>query len=120
MFYARYIDLCKNKNVSPSKAAMDCGFNKGSVSVWKKKYEKGEDIKPSPDILIKIAEYFNVSVDYLLGNKEKETPAANSDETLMFALYGGDNKDITPGMLEDVRKFAQFIREKEKEKEDGK
>ena len=34
----------------------------------------------------------------------------------MFALYGGDNADITPGMLEDVRNFAQYIREKNKGK----
>lgn len=67
MFYARYVELCANKNVSPSKVALECSFNKGSVSVWKKKYEKGEDVKPTPEILVKIAEYFNVSVGYLLG-----------------------------------------------------
>ena len=120
MFYDRYVGLCDKKNVSPSKAAIDCGFNKGSVSVWKKKFENGEDVKPTPDILMKIANYFDVSIDYLLGNEEKELPPDDSDEILMFALYGGDNKDITPGMLEDVRKFAQFIRDKEKEKGGGK
>lgn len=40
---------------------------------------------------------------------------AISNETLMFALWGGDTEDITPEMLDDVRKFAQFIREKKKE-----
>lgn|GEM_PF-6200146 len=67
MFYARYVELCASKNVSPSKVALECGFNKGSVSVWKKKYEKGEDVKPTPEILVKISEYFGVSVGYLLG-----------------------------------------------------
>ncbi len=47
-------------------------------------------------------------------NKENPTVITN-DEALMFALYGEDNKDITPDILEDVRKFAQFIREKKKE-----
>ena len=65
----------------------------------------------------KIAEYFDVSVDYLLG-KEK-SPTANSDETLMFALYGNDNKDVTPAMLEDIRNFAQYVREKERNKTNG-
>lgn len=68
--------------------------------------------KPRQDILIKIASFFDISVDYLLGNDDKKTMPDNSDETLMFALYGDDNKDITPEMLEDVRNFAKFIREK--------
>lgn len=62
----------------------------------------------------KIAEFLGVSTDYLLGT-QKETPAADSDEALMFALWGGDTADITPEMLDDVRKFAQFIREKKKD-----
>jgi transcriptional regulator with XRE-family HTH domain len=47
-------------------------------------------------------------------NKENPTVITN-DEALMFALYGEDDKDITPDILEDVRKFAQFIRQKKKE-----
>lgn len=70
MFYERYASLCANKGVAPSKVAIECGFNKGSVSVWKKKYQNGIDVRPSSEILIKIANYFNVSVDFLL---EKET-----------------------------------------------
>ncbi len=44
-----------------------------------------------------------------------ESASNITDEALMFALWGGDTSDITPEMLEDVRKFAQFIREKKKE-----
>ena len=119
MFYERYISLCDNKKVAPSKVAIECGFNKGSVSVWKKKYQEGEDVKPSSEILIKLADYFDVSTDFLLGKnnsilEEQKNPATDSDEMLMFALYGGDNADITPSMLEDVRNFAKYIREKNK------
>lgn len=110
MFYTKYEELCKAKGVSPSKAADEMNINRASVTQWK----NTPDIVPSGAILLKVSKYFNVSVDYLLGNETKETPAADSDEILMFALYGGDNKDITPGMLEDVRNFAQYIREKRK------
>lgn len=44
-----------------------------------------------------------------------EKPADINNEALMFALWGGNTDDITPEMLDDVRKFAQFIREKKKE-----
>ena len=115
MFYARYVDLCSRKNVSPSKVALDCGFNKGSVSVWKKKYMLGEDVCPTAEILVKVADYFDVTVDYLLGN-EKENPTADSDEALMFALWGGDNADVTPEMLSKVKEFARFVQEEERRK----
>ena len=91
--------------------ANDLNISYSSLS----KYERG-DQQPSYETLIRIANYFNVSVDYLLGNEKQKNPATDSDEMLMFALYGGDNADITPGMLEDVRNFAQYIREKNKGK----
>ncbi len=46
---------------------------------------------------------------------KSDVSADINNETLMFALWGGDTKDITPEMLDDVRRFAQFIREKKKE-----
>ena len=107
MFYDKLKELCNKKGVKPSRVAIECGFSKGTVSHW-----KNDGTIPQRDILLKIANYFDVSVDHLLGNDEKEPIQDNSDETLMFALYGGDTKDITPEMLEDVRNFAKFIREK--------
>ena len=46
----------------------------------------------------KIADYFNVSVEYLLGNEKKEKPAAKSDEP--------DIKDI---LLDTKAKAAKGI-----------
>ncbi len=66
-----------------------------------------------------IAEFLNVSVEYLKGETDtKKAPPVDKDEALMFALYGDDNKDITPAMLEDIRKFAQFVRQRDQGKED--
>lgn len=108
--------LRKKENLNQLELAKAIGVSRSAIGM----YESGLR-EPDFETMEAIADYFNVSMDYLHGKSEQQkTPAANSDETLMFALYGGDNKDITPGMLEDVRKFAQFIREKEKEKEDGK
>ena len=69
-FYDKYVKLCKDENVSPSKAALDMGINKGTVSVWKSKKEKGEEVEPSSPIVNKIADHFHVSTDYLLGKTE--------------------------------------------------
>ena len=68
--------LCKERKVPISKLEKTLGFGNGYVSQLKK------GTFPS-DRLSLIAEYFNVSVDYLLGNEEKTSPAKSpEDETL--------------------------------------
>lgn len=119
MFYDRFLDLCKEKGVKPSRVATDTGFNKGSVSVWKKKYENGEDTQPTSEILSKIADYFNVSIDYLLGKtiqKASLTDDKKQDDNIRFALWGGDAEIVDDEMMQDVRDFAKLIAEKKKRK----
>lgn len=48
--------------------AKDLCVTKQSVSNW-----ENENIMPSVDMLIKIANYFGVTTDYLLGLSEKHT-----------------------------------------------
>lgn len=109
MFYERFREICKQKNTTATAVVKALGLSSGNMTNWK------NGRKPKTDIALKIANYLNVSVEYLMGESiKKENPTANSDETLMFALYGDDNKDITPDMLDDVRKFAQFVREQRK------
>ena len=60
------------KNLSQVDLANKLNVTKQSVSNW-----ENENIMPSVDMLIKIAKYFNVTTDYLLGLSEKHT--LNSD-----------------------------------------
>ena len=68
MFYDRFEKLCIQKNISPSKAALEIGFNKSNVSRW-----KADGYTPRGEVLDRIANYFGVSIDYLLTRKEKAT-----------------------------------------------
>lgn len=70
MFYDVFANLCKIRGISPSKAAQACNINKSNVSNWKNK-----GYVPRGEALSNLAKYFNVSVDYLLGNQSKETLA---------------------------------------------
>ena len=57
----RMKELRKSKGISQLKMAMDLNTNQNTIS----RYETGER-EPSINELIKIADYFNVSIDYLL------------------------------------------------------
>ena len=63
MFYDTFVFLCKQKGLSPSKAAIDAQISKSLVTKWK---NNGTEV-PSPDVLKKLSSFFNVTPDYLLG-----------------------------------------------------
>lgn len=57
----RLNELRKEKNISQLKLALDLSMNQNTIS----RYETGER-EADYKTLIKIADYFNVSIDYLL------------------------------------------------------
>lgn len=59
------LKLIEQSGVSNNKLLSDLKLPASAISEWK----KGK-AKPSVDALIKIADYFNVSVDYLLGRTD--------------------------------------------------
>lgn len=102
MFFDVYCDLCQKKGVSPTGAALEMGISRGAVSFWK----NGSRL-PSSAMLSKIAAYFGVSVDYLLGNEEKPTTPAGSElEDLvkdeLVGFYGDVKKELTPEDVQDI------------------
>ena len=98
MFYERYLELCKKNKLSPSAAATKAGFNRGTVSVWKKKYEAGSDVRPEKDVVDKICNFFGCSETWMLGidgQQKKPTPETGSerdygDSVLMDAFKRAD------------------------------
>ena len=63
--FMRLKEIRKNRKISQLKMAMDLHTNQNTIS----RYETGER-EPGVKELIKIADYFNVSVDYLLGRTD--------------------------------------------------
>lgn len=74
MFYDLFAELCNSKGVRPSRACIDMGLSRSLAAKWK---STGEN--PRADVLPKIAEYFNVSASYLLG-EEKEKPTLSGEQ----------------------------------------
>ena len=59
--FMRLKEIRKQKGISQLKLALDLNMSQNTIS----RYETGER-EPGINELIKIADYFNVSVDYLL------------------------------------------------------
>lgn len=75
--YERITTLCKERGVSGSRMCLDLGLSKSTLSDMKHGRTKGVSTATAQ----KIASYFGVSVDYLLGEEEKtEKPTVNDDE----------------------------------------
>lgn len=114
MFFDRLKKLCDEKGVSAYKACTDIGLNRAAVAKWK------NGSIPSGGTAAKLADYFGVTTDYLLG-KEKEKAPTNSgerkmsDAELKFALWG-DCEDVSDEDLADVRRYAAFVRERKKDR----
>lgn len=62
MFFERYEKLCKNKNKTTTGVAAELGIAKSTVAYWR----ANDNVIPKQDVLLKIADYFDVSVGYLL------------------------------------------------------
>ena len=65
MFWNIFYELCKKKGTTPTAVARELSISSGSVTFWKK-----EGKLPQTATLRKIADYFGVSVEYLLGNEQ--------------------------------------------------
>lgn len=65
MVIDRIRDLCLKKGISIPKLEEALGFGAGTITRWKKS-------EPGVDKILKVANFFNVTTDYLLG---KEIPA---------------------------------------------
>lgn len=71
--------LCKEHNTSVSGMLKDLGLSTGSTGNWKK------GLLPKGEILIKIADYLDTSVDYILFGEYRSDMTA--DENELLALY---------------------------------
>lgn len=91
----RLKDLRKTKKMRQQDVAHDIGVTFQTYS----NYETGRR-SPDPDMLKKLADYFNVSVDYLLGRNEN-APATES-KGKWINVYGNIAAGIPIEAIEDI------------------
>ncbi|MCR4692264.1 MAG: helix-turn-helix domain-containing protein [Firmicutes bacterium] len=69
--------LCAKKGVSPSSVCQYIGISSAAYSQWK------ADTIPRNTTLKKMADYFDVSVDYLLGKEERNPELSKQEQYLL-------------------------------------
>lgn len=100
-------ELRKQHGLTMRELGEKIGVSESTISL----YETGKR-EPNYETLLKIAELFNVSVDYLL--RGEDAPAYKTpitDDDIKFALFGGG--PVTDEQFEEVKRFAQFIKERD-------
>ena len=103
----------ENAGYSQKEVAITLKVSAPAVSDW----ESGKK-NPNNKNLQALSELYDQTTDYLLGRTdtpqtEKSPPDGElvSDEDIKHALFGGD-KDITDEMYDDVKRYAEFVKEK--------
>ena len=111
--YNRIETLCKQRNTSLTTVCREAGVSRASLSDLKAGRKQGL----SAETLSRLASWFGVSVDFLLGNENAPAEGRRtvSDDDIKFALFGGDG-EITEEMYREVRNFAAFVKRREEEK----
>ena len=61
MFWNRFLSLCSKINKKPNNVCKELGLSTATATHWK------NGTIPKGDVLVSVAQYFNCSVDYLLG-----------------------------------------------------
>lgn len=119
MFFDRFKELCRLRGVTPTKAALEAGINKSTVTYWRKNAEA----KPTGQVAERLCTYFGITMSELYGDsanplREDASPKRTggaTDEEIRFALFGG-TEGITDEMFDEVKRFAQFVKERERDK----
>ena len=63
MFWNRFVTLCAQDRTSPSAVCARIGFSAATATHWKR------GAQPNAASLKRVADYFGVSVEYLIGSK---------------------------------------------------
>ena len=111
--------LCKEKGTNITAMCKAAKISRAPLTELK----MGRSKTLSSATLSKIAAYFGVSVDYLLGNKEK--PADQEVDELikndplagqLFAAYGRVKEEFSQAEIDDITMIMEMLAEKKRRK----
>ena len=108
MFFDKLKRLCDERGISTYKACTDIGLNRAAVAKWK------NGSVPSGTTAAKLADYFGVTTDYLLGKENKKAPTNGERDILddVDVAFYGDFKELNDDEKETVRDMVRLMRQR--------
>lgn len=106
--------LRKDAKISQQKLADAIGVSRSTIAMW-----ESAASQPDNQLLQSLADYFDVSVDYLLGRTDEKSPGqSNSPEldmdSIEYALYG-TARELDEDEKQQLLELAKLMRKKRKE-----
>lgn len=109
MFWENLINLCNSKNISPNKMCADIGLSTAIATKWK------NGSVPRSTTIKQIADYFNVTVESLL--LEKNNPSESVPEGL--DKYDSEILTLFSALPENKKQqavsYLEFLRQQDSE-----
>lgn len=102
MFWQTFSELCNKSGIKPNPLGKILGISSGSLTNWK------NGSLPNGETLLQIADYFHVSVDYLLGRDVQSNEPISTSVTInrkgIKSVYSvsDDTADIVEGILKKL------------------
>ena len=112
MFKENFTRLCSQRHEAPSAVCMKLGLSNAAYTQWK------EDSVPRRATLMRIADYFSVTVESLLEDKKEEAPPAEPEEPIsevkrrLHALVDTADEDEVERMLVMMEALIEAERKK--------
>lgn len=107
IFGQRLKELRQSNGLTCEEFGKKMGVSKVSEWQWENSINY-----PNQDTIIRIANYFNVSIDYLLGVSDNPRPDVQLDE-FQVALYNG-TEELTDEQKEDLLQYVDYLKSKKK------
>lgn len=118
----RIAQLRKERNLTQEELAKVLGVSRGAVSMW-----EIDQRTPDPPILQQIANYFGVSVDYLLGRTDERRPFLEENRPsnpeirelvekmqMQFRTDPSLTEEEKKAIIDDITRYFEFLVEKKK------
>lgn len=121
MFYDRFSALCAERGVSPSRAAIEAGLSKSTVTKWK----SNPDSEPTGSAIKKLSDYFGITRAELLGESIEKAPVISderNEEEIKAAFFNGYSEELSQeeidSLWDDAKDYFRFKIEQKKKRKD--